>query len=106
MTAAKTPKTITLADPVEWDGKTITEVVVRKPKLKDVREMQAALEDLENGLDQGVIVASQLTGVPGEAFEEFDFEDFTRISEACGDFFPQGSASRIGGPSLPKPPTG
>lgn len=92
MTAPITPKTITLSDPVKWDGQTITEVVIKKPKLKDVRKLQAALAGVEDRLDQGAIMVSQLTGIPAAAFEDVDFDDFTEISEACGAFFPQGAA--------------
>jgi hypothetical protein len=51
-------------------------------------------------------MAATLTGLPVEAIEEMDTEDFTAISEVIADFFPKGTASPPGDRSLPKPPTG
>jgi len=99
MTTPKPSKTVTLSDPVTWDGQMITEVVIKKPKVKDVRRLQAALEGVEDRFEQGVIMASQLSGIPAEAFDEFDFDDFTAVSEAFSAFFPQGTASPTGDPS-------
>lgn len=51
-------------------------------------------------------MAAALTGLPAEAIEELDTDDFTAISEVIADFFPKGTASANGDLSSPKPPTG
>lgn len=99
-------RTITLSEPVVSDGKTITEVTIRKPKVKDLKQMQAAMDGIDDKLDQGVAMAASLTGLSIDAVEELDVDDFTTISEVIADFFPKGVVSATGAPSSPKPPTG
>jgi hypothetical protein len=35
-----TPKTVRLSQPIAWEGKTVTDVRVRRPKVKDLRAME------------------------------------------------------------------
>lgn len=106
MTAPKAPKTVRLADPITWEGREITEITLSKPRVKDLKRMHAALAGIEDRLEQGIVMAAALTGLPVEAIEELDTDDFTAISEVIADFFPKGTASPNGAPSSPKPPTG
>ena len=106
MTAPKTPKTVRLADPINWDGREITEIKIGKPKVKDLKRMNAALDGVEDKLDQGVLMIATLSGLPAEAIEELDADDFTKVSEVIAGFFPEGTASPVGEASSPKPPTG
>jgi hypothetical protein len=106
MTAPKAHKTVRLSDPITWEGREITEIKLAKPRVKDLKRMQASLVGVEDRLDQGIAMAAALTGLPVEAIEELDTDDFTAISEVIADFFPKGTASQSGGPSSPKPPTG
>jgi hypothetical protein len=102
----KAPKTFALSDPIEHDGRLITEVQISKPKVKDLKRMNAALDGVTDQLDQGIVLAATLTGLPVEVIEELDADDFTAISEVIADFFPQAKAPGNGALSLPRPPTG
>lgn len=106
MTQTRTSRTVPLSEPVTFEGREITEIRIAKPKVKDLKRMNAALEGITDRLDQGVVMASALTGYPVEMIEDLDTDDFTAVSEVIADFFPKGTASPDGAPSSPKPPTG
>ena len=106
MTDPKASRTVRLSGPIRWDGREITEVTIAKPKVKDLKRMNAQLEGIEDDLEQGIAMAAALTGLPVTAIEELDTDDFTAISEVIAGFFPQATASRSGEASSPKPPTG
>ena len=103
---APTHKTISLSQPVGWEGRTIASVTVKKPKVKDLRAMQASLNGTADQLEQGIVMAATLTELPREVIEEMDTDDFTAVSEVIAGFFQKGPASETGAASLPKPPTG
>jgi hypothetical protein len=105
MTAPKT-KTVTLQFPITVDGREVSEVTITRPKVKDLKAMDAALDGITDKLDQGIIMVSVLTGLSHDAVEELDADDFTELSEVVAGFFPQAKAPGNGAPSLPKPPTG
>ncbi len=105
MTSPKT-KTLRLHYPVTVEDREISEVTITRPKVKDLKAMDAALVGIKDKLDQGIVMVSVLTGLPPEAIEELDAEDFTKLSEEVAGFFPQAKAHGTGAPSLPKPPTG
>lgn len=106
MTERKASRIVRLADPITWEGHAVTEITLAKPRVKDLKRMQAALEGVEDKLEQGIVMAAVLSGLPVEAIEELDTDDFTAISEVIADFFPKGTASAHGDLSSPKPPTG
>lgn len=87
---------VALAVPVEWQGQKIAEVSVRRPKVKDLRAIEAASRG-QSQLDQGASMIAQLTGLPVEAVDELDAQDFTAISEVIAGFFPQGRGPQGGG---------
>lgn len=87
---------VTLAVPVEWQGQTIAEVTIRRPKVKDLRAIEAASRDQSSQLDQGAAMLAQLTGLPIEAVDELDAQDFTAISEVIAGFFPQAKGRATG----------
>jgi hypothetical protein len=103
---ARAHKIIPLCAPILHEDKEITQVALRRPKVRDLKALNAALEGVKDQLDQGIVLAATLTGLPVEVIEELDADDFTAISEVMADFFPQGTASPNGAVSLPKPPTG
>jgi hypothetical protein len=106
MTVPKAPKELTLFEPIRWDGQEITRLRIAKPKVKDLKQMQQQLEGVEDRLEQGIIMAAALTGMPSAFIEELDTDDFTAISEVIADFFPRGTALANGEASSPKLPTG
>jgi hypothetical protein len=99
-------KTLQLLFPITIVDREVSEVTITRPKVKDLKAMEAALDGIKDKLDQGIVMVSVLTGLPPEAVEELDAEDFTRLSEEVAGFFPQAKAHGTGAPSLPKPPTG
>ena len=92
-------------DYLETPDPGILEIITR-PKVRDLKAMDAALVGITDKLDQGIVMVSVLTGLPPVAVEELDADDFTRLSEEVAGFFPQAKAHGTGAPSLPKPPTG
>lgn len=86
---------VALAIPVEWQGQKIAEVAVRRPKVKDLRVIDAASRD-KSQLDQGAAMIAQLTGLHPDAVDELDAQDFTAISEVIAGFFPQGRGQQAG----------
>jgi hypothetical protein len=99
-------RTIPLSQPVSWDGREIAEVSIRKPKVRDLKAMQSSLDGVTDQLEQGIVMAATLCGLPREVIEDLDTEDFTAISEVIADFFPRAKARANGEPSSPRPPTG
>jgi hypothetical protein len=92
-------KTVSLSVPVTFEGRDIAEIRIAKPKVKDLKRMNAALEGITDRLDQGIVMAAALTGYPVEMIEELDTDDFTAISEVIADFFPQAKGRGSGAPS-------
>ena len=99
-------KTLQLLFPITIVDREVSEVTITRPKVRDLKAMDAALVGITDKLDQGIVMVSVLTGLPPEAVEELDAEDFTKLSEEVAGFFPQAKAHGTGAPSLPKPPTG
>lgn len=99
-------KRLPLTASITLGDQSLSEVSVKKPKVKDLKTLQDALAGIEDQLEQGILMAAVLTDLPREAIEEMDTDDFTAISEVIAGFFPKGTASATGAPSQPKPPTG
>ena len=99
-------KTLQLLFPITVEDREVSEVTITRPKVRDLKAMDAALVGITDKLDQGIVMVSVLTRLPPEAVEELDADDFTRLSEEVAGFFPQAKAHGTGAPSLPKPPTG
>jgi hypothetical protein len=87
-------KTVTLDSPITFEGKQITELNVRSPKLKEVREMERIAKEAAGGgmLDDAVGVILLLTDIPPGAVEEMDTTDIAAISETIEGFFPKARA--------------
>ncbi|MFA8386857.1 MAG: phage tail assembly protein [Pelagibaca sp.] len=105
MTAPKT-KTLRLQYPVTVEGREVSSVTITRPKVKDLKAMDAALDGIKDKLDQGIIMVSVLTGLSHDTVEDLDAEDFTKLSEEVAGFFPQAKAPGNGAPLLPRLPIG
>lgn len=88
--------TVSLAVPFEWQGQMIAEVTIRRPKVKDLRAIEVSSRDRTSQLDQGAEMLAKLTGLPIEAVDELDAQDFTAISEVIAGFFPQAKGRATG----------
>lgn len=97
-------RVITLAWPFEHEGREITQVTITRPRLSHIRAINEQV-DGETEFDRGARMITLLSDLPEAALDDLDIEDFTALSEALGDFFPE--RQRGGGdPSSPKPPIG
>ena len=93
------PKTVRLSQPILWDGKSVTEIQVRRPKVKDLRAMERDNSVPATQVDQGVAMAALLTELPIDVIDEMDAVDFAAISEVIAGFLPQGPAPATGAAS-------
>ena len=89
-------KTVRLSQPIASDGKTVTEVHVRRPKVKDLRAMERDTPTSASQIDQGVAMAALLTELPLEVIDEMDAVDFAAVSEVIAGFLPPGPAPGTG----------
>ncbi|MBF0752239.1 MULTISPECIES: phage tail assembly protein [unclassified Pasteurella] len=60
----------------DGEGKTITELTIRRPKVKDIRKMQGSTD-----IEQSISLISIATGLVPEDVDELDIADFKRVSE-------------------------
>lgn len=81
---------ITLKDPIQYGETLITELVIRKPKAKDMRGMPAKM-----GMDETMKLAGRLSGHPDSVIDELSIPDLITVSEVIGNFM-------IGGPLIGK----
>ena len=69
--------------------RTITEVTIRRPKVRDLRAMEKMREPGSTELDQGIAMAAALCDLPLEVMDDMDAADFAAISEVLGSFLPR-----------------
>ena len=74
---------ITLDHPLTIDGKQVSELSMRRPKVKDQRNAEKAAAD-----DAGreIHLFSALTGVNPEDLEELDMADYVKLQRQYSDF--------------------
>jgi hypothetical protein len=83
---------VKLFRPIRVEERMITEVAIRRPKVRDLRAMEKLREPGSTELDQGIAMAAALCDLPLEAMDEMDAVDFASISEVLGGFLPKGPA--------------
>jgi hypothetical protein len=81
-----------LVRPIRVEERMITEVTIRRPKVRDLRAMEKMREPEGTELDQGIAMAAALCDLPLEAMDEMDAADFAAISEVLGSFLPKAPA--------------
>lgn len=79
---------INLREPIVVSGQKITEVTIRRPKVKDLRALDN-LPPSSGDLTRGIEMAAILTGLPSAVIDEMDASDFTKISDAIASFLPK-----------------
>ncbi len=84
--------TVKLAEPIEFGSRTISELTLRKPKAKDMRQFPLAPQ-MGDMLD----LASKLAGEPTSVIDELSVQDMTRVVEVIGDFL--GASQATGTPA-------
>lgn len=83
---------VKLSRPLKIGDRTVTEVTIRRPKVRDLRAMEKAREPGSTEMDQGIAMAATLCDLPLEAMDEMDAADFASISEAITGFLPKAPA--------------
>ena len=83
---------VKLARPIRAEERMITEVVIRRPKVRDLRAMEKMRQPGGTELDQGIAMAAALCDLPREAMDEMDAADFAAVSEVLGSFLPKALA--------------
>ncbi|MCR1838660.1 phage tail assembly protein [Pasteurella caecimuris] len=72
-----TDVTLTLLFPItDGEGKLLNELKIRRPKVKDIRNMKGSTE-----IEQSISLISIATGLVPEDIDELDIADFKRVSE-------------------------
>jgi len=100
MSTKATTTSVALSYPITWDGAKISEVTVKRPKVKDIKSLTAASQDEDlSEFESSILVIAALSGLPAEAVEELDQADFQAISEVVGGFFLKATAPATGGAS-------
>nr|BDD44928.1 hypothetical protein 8 [Coxiellaceae bacterium] len=76
-------KIVRLNEPVMVDGETLTEISLRRPKVRD----RLAVERLGNSdADREVALIANLAELPPATIEELDLADYARVQGALQDF--------------------
>ena len=83
---------VKLTRPIRIEERMITEVTIRRPKVRDLRAMEKMRDPGGTELDQGIAMAATLCDLPLEAMDEMDAVDFAAISEVLGGFLPRAPA--------------
>ena len=89
--------TVALSYPISHDGKTIDEVTVRRPKVRDLKRI-----DGKEDMAQTVMLIEILTGLSRALVDDMDTHDFKVIGDIIGGYTSKGkSGSALGELSLP-----
>lgn len=83
---------VKLSRPLKIGDRTVAEVTIRRPKVKDLRAMEKVREPGSTEMDQGIAMAATLCDLPLEAMDEMDAADFASISEVITGFLPKAPA--------------
>jgi len=78
---------VKLDHPFEVDGETVEAVSLRRPKVRDLRKMEAARSG--GDMEQSVVLMAALTDLPVSVIEEIDSDDFMKLSKMIEGFFPK-----------------
>ncbi|ATF75286.1 MULTISPECIES: phage tail assembly protein [Pasteurellaceae] len=72
---------LTLNYPIQdGQGNTLTELTIRRPKVKDLRKMKGATE-----VEQSINILAMVTGLVPEDIDELDMSDFQRAAKVIED---------------------
>jgi hypothetical protein len=83
---------VKLAHPFKIGEKSVSEVSIRRPKVRDLRAMEKMRDPGATELDQSIAMTATLCDLPPEAMDEMDAADFAAISEVLGGFLPKAPA--------------
>lgn len=75
-------ETITLEYPFTFDGEEITEITIRRPKMRDMKKAQKHKDNMEKSIH----MIADLAEVSPKLVEELDTGDFASVSKMLGEF--------------------
>ncbi|WP_353277471.1 phage tail assembly protein [Wolbachia endosymbiont (group B) of Villa cingulata] len=76
--------TVKLDNPITVDGISVSELTIRRPKVRDY----LAIERINGSdLNKEATLTANLTSVAKEAIEELDIADYVKVQEVLKDFF-------------------
>ncbi|APR98631.1 phage tail assembly protein [Wolbachia endosymbiont of Folsomia candida] len=75
-------QTITLTEPITINGIAISELSMRKPKVRDL----LAIDRIEGEALKEVALIANLVSVPKEAIEELEIADYVKVQKVLKDF--------------------
>lgn len=75
--------TVTLSQPHEFRGQAISEIAMRKPKVRDLRQMD---ETKGGNVSKVIALVANLGEVEPELLEDLPALEFERINEALAPF--------------------
>lgn len=82
MTTKELTKKFPLAFPFEYKGENVTEITLRRPK---VREVKAMATSSKNSFEDTVDMIAELAGKPVEMIDEIDPEDYKPMQDWVGN---------------------
>ncbi|MBJ7543275.1 phage tail assembly protein [Rhodomicrobium udaipurense] len=83
-----TEQKFTLEFPVKVGGKAFNLLTLRRPKVRDVRDVER-VRQADGDFAAGIALAAVVTGLPVDAVEDMDAADFMKLSEAVAGFMPR-----------------
>lgn len=75
-------QTITLNNPITVDGISVSELLMREPKVRDL----LAIERIEGEALKEVALIANLASVPKETVEDLCIKDYVKIQKVLKDF--------------------
>ncbi len=75
-------ETVRLQHPFDFKGEHISELTLRRPKMRDLKKSQSYKDDL----DKSMRMIADLAEVDPKLVEEIDPEDFGRLTDIVGEF--------------------
>lgn len=82
-------KTFKLSYPLEHDGRTITEIALGRPKLRDI----VAAQKFKTPAEQSVGMIASISGIPIPALMAMDASDFVKLDGYFGPLFARMAAA-------------
>ncbi|WP_410542342.1 phage tail assembly protein [Wolbachia endosymbiont of Tetranychus urticae] len=76
--------TVKLDNPITVDGISVSELNVRRPKVRDYLAMERTDG---SDLSKEITLTANLTSTTKEAIEELDIADYVKVQEVLKDFF-------------------
>lgn len=75
---------IKLDYPIDLEGRKLTEITLRRPKVKEARDARKKHKD---EADQEISLLATLSGLPPSAIEDLDIADYTKLQKELAGFF-------------------